>query len=313
MDMELVLGLAVIVLAVLNVKQYAQRRSRHQTLSLLGDKLAAIVEGQTSEKLLLATAERDIRRLLIQINRLLDQKQKTIADYAKTKLELRKMISNMSHDLKTPLTVILGYVEKLELEPGMLETERADTVRRLHRKTLSLIDLIRQFFDLARLESGDADIPLGRIHINEICRKNVLDFYGLLQSERLKVEIDIPEQPLYVLGNEEALNRILSNLISNAIRYGRDGGVFGLTLRDEGDHVAVVVWDQGKGIAEIEQERVFERLYTLEDSRNPDFQGSGLGLSITKRLMEAMRGSIRLRSEPYKRTAFTCTFKKVNY
>lgn len=186
-------------------------------------------------------------------------------------------------------------------------------IQRLNDKVNSLVALLNQFFDLVKIESEDYEIPLSKISLNEICRQSVLEFYELLISQGLRVELDIPERPLYILGNEQALHRILSNLISNSIRYGSDGGVFGLTLREDGDSVAVDVWDRGKGITEVHQDRVFERLYTLDDARNPQFQGSGLGLSISKRLTESMKGSIQLTSTPFEKTMFTCVFKQVSY
>lgn len=311
--MVFVLSVIIVVSVVLNGWQYFSRRKWNQNLHEMSEKLADIMKQKTAEKVLIQTDEPTIRRLLIQINRLLDYNQKVIADYNKTKESLRKMLANMSHDLKTPLTVILGYVEKLKLDEGMSEQERGETTSRLHQKTLSVIALMNQFFDLVKIESDDYAIPLSRVSINEICRKNVLEFYGLLQAKGLQVEIQIPEHDYYILGNEEALNRIFSNLISNSIRYGSDGGVFGLTVREAGDSIAVDVWDKGKGIAEVHQEQVFDRLYTLDDARNPQFQGSGLGLSITKRLTEAMKGSIQLRSKPYEKTVFTCVFKRITY
>ncbi|GIP31710.1 sensor histidine kinase KdpD [Paenibacillus sp. J2TS4] len=311
--MVLVFGLIVIVLVVINVLQYLSRRKLNQDLQGIIEKVADILEQASAEKVFIQTDQKNIQLLLIQINRLLDNNQKVIADYSKTKESLRKMLSNMSHDLKTPLTVILGYVEKLKLDQEMTEKERNEITFRLHQKTLSVIALMNKFFDLVKIESDDYAIPLSRISINEICRKNVLEFFELLQETGLQVEIDIPEQPYYILGNEEALNRILSNLISNSIRYGSDGGVFGLTLREDGKYMAIDIWDKGKGISEVHQDRVFERLYTLDDARNPQFLGSGLGLSITKRLTESMKGSIHLSSKPYKKTVFTCVFKRITY
>ena len=275
--------------------------------------MADIIEHQTAEKVLLQTDQPAVQHLLIQMNRLLDYNQRVIADYARTKDSLKKMISNMSHDLKTPLTVILGYAEKLNRDESITEEERKQMIQRLNDKVNSLVALLNQFFDLVKIESEDYEIPLSKISLNEICRQSVLEFYELLISQGLRVELDIPERPLYILGNEQALHRILSNLISNSIRYGSDGGVFGLTLREDGDSVAVDVWDRGKGITEVHQDRVFERLYTLDDARNPQFQGSGLGLSISKRLTEAMKGSIQLTSTPFEKTMFTCVFKQVSY
>ncbi|MGN7402098.1 sensor histidine kinase [Cytobacillus praedii] len=311
--MTLFLCVIIILLAVMNGWQYVSRRKINKDLNVISEKLTEIIQQETAEKVLLQTDDHLIRLLLIQINRLLDYNQKVIADYEKMKDSLRKMISNMSHDLKTPLTVILGYVEKLKLDKKLTEEEKEMTLLRLHEKVLSLISLLNQFFDLVKIESDDYVIPLSKISINEICRKTVLDFYHLLTAKGLQVEINIPEQNFYILGNEEALTRVLNNLISNSIRYGSDGGIFGLALREEEGAVAVDIWDKGKGIEEIHQDRVFERLYTLDDARNLQFHGSGLGLSITKRLMEAMKGSIHLSSKPFEKTIFTCIFKKITY
>ncbi|MNE47394.1 Signal-transduction histidine kinase senX3 [compost metagenome] len=115
-----------------------------------------------------------------------------------------------------------------------------------------------------------------------------------------------------MMGNVEALDRVLGNLLSNAISYGDAGGVLGLRLYSQSDKVCIEVWDKGKGIAEDHQDKIFERLYTLEDSRNRVYQGSGLGLTITKRLTEQMNGTIKLTSKPYIRTAFTLSFRRLD-
>jgi signal transduction histidine kinase len=311
--MVLALIVMLIFLLVVIAIQYISRKKINKELHEISEKLAEIIEHKTAEKVLLQTDQYSIQLLLIQINRLLDYNQKISADYVRTKTSLRKMISNMSHDLKTPLTVILGYVEKLKLNGNLGKDEKDSTTLRLYEKVLGLITLLNQFFDLVKIESDDYLIPLSKISLNEICRKNVLEFYDLLLSKGLQVEINIPDQNFYILGNEHALNRILSNLISNSIRYGSDGGVFGLTLRKEEETIAVDIWDKGKGIAEVHQDRVFDRLYTLDDARNPQFQGSGLGLSISKRLTEAMNGSIHLSSRPFDKTTFTCIFKQMTY
>ena len=311
--MVLLLSIIIVVLLVIIAAQSYFRRKMNRGLKEIQKKLSDIIEQKSTEKVLIQTDQKTIKLFLIQINRLLDYNQQVIADYVKTKESLRKLLSNMSHDLKTPLTVILGYVEKLNLDNSMSIEERSQVISRLHQKTLNVIALLNQFFDLVKLDSGDYSLPLNRISINEVCRKNILEFYDLLQSKNLRVEVNIPEQYYYILGNEEALNRVLSNLISNAIRYGSDGGVFGLTVREDGDFIAIDVWDKGKGIAKVHQELVFERLYTLDDARNPEFQGSGLGLSITKHLIEAMKGSIYLSSKPYEKTVFTCVFHRITY
>ena len=105
----------------------------------------------------------------------------------------------------------------------------------------------------------------------------------------------------------------LNNLSSNALQYGSDGKVIGLELRSTNETVYIDVFDRGKGILEDSKDRVFERLYTMEDSRNNLYQGSGLGLTISKRLVEQLGGKISLESRPYQKTTFTVELKRMTY
>lgn len=311
--MILILSFAIVVLVSIIVWQWYSGRKLKSNVQEITDKISDIIMQETAEKVLVTSGQNTVRQLLVQINRLLDYNQKVIADYARTKESQRKLISNMSHDLKTPLTVILGYTEKLNQDKQLSKKEEQQVLQRLNEKVNAMIALINQFFDLVKLEAEDYAIPLSKISLSEISRQSVLDFYDLLSSRNIRVEIDIPNRPFYILANRDALHRILSNLISNSIHYGSDGGVIGVTVREEGDYVAVDVWDRGKGIAEAHRDRVFERLYTLDDARNPNFQGSGLGLSISKRLTEEMQGTIALSSTPYHKTTFTCKFRPLSY
>lgn len=191
--------------------------------------------------------------------------------------------------------------------------ERDLLLSKVQNKTIGLLELMNKFFDLAKLDSGDKEIPLTRVNVNEVCRKDILAFYDVLTAKGFAVRIEIPENPVYAWGNEEALERVLNNLISNAVNYGSDGKTMGLSVRNDDEFVYIEVWDKGKGIDEPHQDRVFERMYTLEDSRNKLYQGSGLGLSITKRLVEKMEGEIFLYSKPYEKTSFTFKLKRMTY
>jgi signal transduction histidine kinase len=311
--MVIFLIIIIIVLAALNLLQYRSKNHHKENLVYIHKKLKRIINEQTDEKLLLHTEDKDMKQLLIEINRLFEHNQKIMADYNKMEISMRKMLSNISHDLKTPLTVVLGYIEIILNEPSRSKEETEELLQKVHGKTIEVLDLIKKFFDLAKLESGDKEIPLTRVNMNELCRKNILGFYEVLTSKGFHVEIEIPDENLYALGNEEELDRVFNNLISNAIQYGADGSFFGLTLKNDEHAVYVDVWDKGKGISELHKDLVFERMYTLEDSRNKSYQGSGLGLTITKRLVEKMDGQIFLTSRPYKKTTFTVKLKRITY
>lgn len=310
--MNLVIAALLLVVAILLTFIYSQRRSqasRSRQLSLVASNLSRIIGDESKERLLLFTDDEPLKALLAEMNRLLDRNQKLEAHFARTESAMRKMISNISHDLRTPLTVILGYLETIRLDHAIDPAEKDRLLAKVQAKAGEVLTLMNKFFDLARLESEDAPIPISTVQLNEACSRNILQFYDALTARGFEVIIRIPEQPIYVHGNEDAFDRILNNLISNAIRHGGDGKVIGLTLEREDEYARIDVWDEGKGIEEQHRDRVFERMYTLDDARNHAFQGSGLGLTITKRLVEHLGGTIHLYSNPNIKTIFTIRFK----
>ncbi|MFE6812394.1 sensor histidine kinase, partial [Bacillus velezensis] len=276
-------------------------------------KLRKVVNEETGERLLLNTEDKYIKSLLIQINRLLDHNQKIKGNYNSIELSMRKMLSNISHDLKTPLTVILGYIEMINNDKSLTSEKVMSLLKTVNLKTVEVLALINRFFELVKLESGDKKLNSSRIDICEVSRKIILDYYEILISKEFEVVIDIPDDSVFVSGDEDAIERVLNNLITNAIQYGSDGKMVGLKIRITDNDVFVEISDKGKGINEMHKDRVFERMYTLEDSRNTNYQGSGLGLTITKRLVEQMEGSISLNSVPFKETTFSVRLRRIKF
>ena len=311
--MIIFLLLIIVLLVGIIIFQVRAKKQQDATIQYMHQKLQIIIDEQSNEKVLVSTANQELQQLLIAMNALLDHNQKVLVTHRKMESSMKKMLANISHDLKTPLTVVLGYTEMLQLNQTLSDEERQRLLTGVHSKTLEVLKIIHTFFDLAKLEAGDTDYPLTKINVSEICRKNILSFYDMVTSMGLEIDIEIPEIAVYALGNEEALDRVLNNLLSNAIAYGASGNIIGLTVRTDDTNICIDVWDRGKGIDEYHIDNVFERMYTLEDSRNKSFQGSGLGLTITKRLVELMDGSIQLSSIPYERTIFTISLKRMMY
>lgn len=311
--MTILLFIVIAILTCIIIIQHKAKRETSNNLRYMANKLKEIIKESNEQKLLVVTDNKELRELLIVINELLDFSQRITADYKKKEISMSKMLSNISHDLKTPLTVVLGYIETIKLDEDISKEEREILLSKVHNKTLEVIELINKFFDLAKLESGDKEISLTRVNINEMCRKNILDFYDNLSAKGFQVDIEIPEAPVYAIGNLEALDRIMDNLISNAIKYGNQGNYLGLKLSCDEEFAYVEIIDKGKGIDETNIEKVFERMYTLEDSRNKLYQGSGLGLTITKRLVNKLGGEIILKSKPYVKTSFIVKLKRIRY
>ncbi|KGE18532.1 histidine kinase [Paenibacillus wynnii] len=307
------LPIVIVCLLLIIIWQYRNARESSRQLGYIHEKLNSIMTQGTRERLLLFSSNQELQLLLTDLNNLLDTNHKGAIERVKLEKSMRNMLSNISHDLKTPLTVVLGYIETIMHDETMSASERERILHTIHQKADQVIILMNTFFDLAKLESGDRDIPLSRVELGEVCRRNILSFYDLLTAKGSEVEIDISDTALYIMGNDEALDRVLSNLLSNAISYGDAGGVLGLKLYSDEQNAYIEVWDRGKGISESHQDKVFERLYTLEDSRNREYQGSGLGLTITKRLTEQMNGTIKLTSQPYVQTVFTVSFRRLRF
>ncbi|PLT48706.1 sensor histidine kinase [Bacillus amyloliquefaciens] len=299
--------------AAVNIFLFRSRLNLRTEIKYIRNKLRKVVNEETGERLLLNTEDKYIKSLLIQINRLLDHNQKIKGNCNSIELSMRKMLSNISHDLKTPLTVILGYIEMIHNDKSLTSEKVMSLLKTVNLKTVEVLALINRFFELVKLESGDKKLNSSRIDICEVSRKIILDYYEILISKEFEVVIDIPDDSIFVSGDEEAIERVLNNLITNAIQYGSDGKMVGLKIRITDNDVFVEISDKGKGINEMHKDRVFERMYTLEDSRNTNYQGSGLGLTITKRLVEQMEGSISLNSVPFKETTFSVRLRRIKF
>lgn len=298
----------VFLICVVFYQQFVFRTGIQAKLREISGKLNEIIDTDSDERIMVFTENKELIELAAQINHLLENHLKVKVDYRRSEIASKKMLANISHDIKTPMTVILGYLEIMRLNGSTSEM-----MKKTEQKAQSVMELINQFFTLAKLEAGDTDMELSRIDACEICRESVLDFYEILTNSNFQVEIDVPEAPVYVQGNKEALQRILFNLISNVIRYGADGKYLGMFLRADGNAVYIDVTDKGKGIDKPFADSVFDRLFTMEDSRNRNIQGNGLGLTIAKNLASQLGGTIILNSIPNVKTTFTVKLKKISY
>lgn len=310
MNNEIILFFLCICIAVLICivvyQQFVFRRGIQKQLKEISQKLEKIQDTDSDENIMMFTDEQALMELLVQINRLLENQRKMKVDYRRSQISAKKMLSNISHDIKTPMTVILGYLEIMRIN-GDKEDEM---LLKVEQKAKRVMELINQFFTLAKLEAGDMELEISRINICEVCRENILDFYELLKQKEFQVEVKIPEEAVFIMGNKEALHRILYDLISNVIRYGLDGRYLGLVLRSVKNDVYIDVIDKGKGIEKEFAGNVFERLFTMEDSRNRRIHGNGLGLTIAQTLAQQLGGEIVLESEPNVKTTFTVKLHK---
>ena len=255
----------------------------------------------TQGLILTSTESVPIKELVKSINSLLNSYYSGQVNYKKQKETMQQVMTNISHDLRTPLTVLSGYIDMPE--------EIVVIIHKLSIKIKNSVRLINQFFNLAQIESGDMKYDIKKYNITSLCREIVLGYYDLLYIKGYDVEINIPEYPIFVQIDKKAAIRIIKNIIDNAIKYGDDGKYLGITVEEKEKEVYVLFEDHGQGIENIEIEKIFNRSYTLSD-KNKNYESSGLGLAISKNLANGMNSDILVKSIPHKQTVFNWKIKK---
>lgn len=233
----------------------------------------------------------DMEGLLVEINANLEDIRRTRVKYEEKEHTLQKQIENISHDLRTPLTSILGFLDLID--ENSLSNEDRESLTVVKRKARTLKKLIAQFYDLSRLTAGDYPMKLVGTDICRQLRETVLDSYQELRRKSLEVHLDIPENAVFVLADEEALERIFLNLLQNAGRYAQNE--LRICIREDEKEVSVFMENDTECLNADEVDALFDRFYTADSSRS---EGStGLGLPIAKYLAQEMGGKLSARME----------------
>ncbi|MFJ7954503.1 sensor histidine kinase [Lysinibacillus sp. NPDC096418] len=219
-------------------------------------------------------------------------------------IERKKTITNISHDIRTPLTSILGYMEVIYRENNrMSEEDRLRYLEVVYQKAQNLTAITESFFELSQLEAGEIQIKLKRENIIDIIKDVFVIFFVEFEKIGLTPVINLPNKPLYVKCDRASVERILNNLIQNAVKYGSEGKMIGVQVQRIDSYCWIEIWDKGEGILEKDLPYVFNRLFQSQKSRSNT--GNGLGLSISKKLVEEQKGQIRVTSKPYEETSFS--------
>lgn len=299
-------SLLLLACGVLLVRQWHYMRQLKQATA----RIEQIRRGNVNQRVRIHSSASALNELGASINRLIDQFQISMEKVNVLERERQKMIAHLSHDLRTPLTAILGYAEAIRRDNTLTEATRQHYFHIIASKGEKLDALIRDFFELSKLEADDSPFEPEKINLIEKLQEAVLSFYHQFQHAQLTPLLDFPEEPVYVWGNGPSIERIMNNLLSNSLRYGADGGIIGIGIRETGETVWVDVWDRGQGIAESDLPHIFERLYTGKASRNAVLQGNGFGLTIVKKLVEKQRGAIHAASLPNEKTVISFSLPK---
>ncbi len=224
----------------------------------------------------------------------------------------RDFVANVSHELKTPLTSIKGYVETLL--DGAIRDER-NNVRFLGKIAVHverLAHLVTDLLSLARIESQEAGLPRQPVDLRRLAAQAVRRHEEALRLGGLEGRFLAGEGDLTVLGDPEAITQVLDNLLDNAIKYTPAPGAVRVSLARRGAEAEIEVSDTGLGIPEDDLERIFERFYRVDKARSREIGGTGLGLSIVKHLVQAMQGSVSVASQLGQGSTFTVALPLVH-
>ena len=269
-----------------------------------------ILNGNLNQRIRTQTHVKILSKLIVNINRLVNKLQK-IQEKGKTSEESRKkMISNISHDLRTPLTSILGYIELVLNDSNLTQSEKERYIKIAYSKGNYLYNLMEEFFQISKMDSNDFKLDVKEINICEIVRQNILLFFSEFKKINIEPELNFEKDDVYATADEKSLNRILANLINNALKYGSHATEIGIDLSYDKDTIYISIWDNGPGIPKEDLPYIFDRLYTVEKSRKLNLKSSGLGLTIVKKLVESLGGNIFVSSIPFQRTEFKFTLKQ---
>ncbi|MGF7034641.1 signal transduction histidine kinase [Paenibacillus mucilaginosus] len=295
---------AAALLLILWLRLKREIRSLTQGLKL-------IAHEADRRQLRLAVWDRDLAALRSECGLLADRWKEEALRSGRLDESRRRMLANLAHDIQTPLAGMLGYIESAAGDGRLTEEQRTRYLDIAARKGRELSAMLRDFFELSKLEADDMPVRLQAADLAELLPEWLLSLYPEFERMGLEPEVDLPAAPALVWAEPGLLERVAGNLLSNALRYGAPGGAVGVRVQVEEEYCTLTVWDRGPGIPQGELPFIFERLYTSDPSRTRTRRGSGLGLAIVKRLVQRQQGAIEVSSVPYERTAFTVRLKRV--
>lgn len=248
----------------------------------------------------------EVDQLGLSFNQMADRIDDQVEALKATDAKRREMVANVSHDLRTPLTSLHGYIETLLLKKNVLSEQECEQYLTIaNNQSKQLISLVSELFELAKLDSSETMLNIEPFSLMDLMQDVVQKFQLEAEKQNIKLEIDVSTDIPFAYGDIGMIQRVLDNLIENAIRHTPESGKVSLSFLANSDKITVKIADTGCGIPQEDLPNIFDRFYRLEKSRQPGNGNAGLGLAIAKRIMELHGTSIEADSKQYFGTTFT--------
>lgn len=298
----LALLVALVVIGCLLIKLYYVR----EQLSLIKDALVDIKNGNLNRRILVRKNELT-KEICYDINEIVMRSQLRIVQQKQSEQAYKRLMTSLSHDVKTPLASLVGYLEAVE-NNVVKGVEQEEYIKVAMEKAYHLKDFVTALFEWVKLDAGEQIFHFELCDLNELSRNIMIDWVPLLENHNLAYEIEIPEVEYMTRVDSTAYTRILNNLLQNILTHSAASKV-SLNVIETEQQAKIIVSDNGKGISDSDIPHIFERMYQCDHSRSA--RGNGLGLSIAKELVKVHKGTITADSVPGTGMTFTIIFPKV--
>ncbi len=245
------------------------------------------------------------------INHMKYELKKSMESERQSEQMKNELVTNVAHDLRTPLTSTIGYLELLHRGEFKDEESRKKYTEVAYQKAKTLETLINELFDYTRFQKGKVGLNLMPLDITMFLAQLIEEFRLRIEEENLTCITDIPKEPIMIEADGDKLARAFSNLLTNAVKYGADGKQIKLSLIDLEDQVYVSITNYGKVIPQQDLPYVFDKFYRVEQSRNKKTGGTGLGLAIAKNIVLMHNGEISAKSDEMGTVFIVCLLKSM--
>ncbi|WP_028592102.1 HAMP domain-containing sensor histidine kinase [Paenibacillus massiliensis] len=243
------------------------------------------------EKRLDFLAEKEFAEIRDAFNDMAARLELAAADKEAVEQNKRNLLLHLSHDLKTPMTTVLGYSQLLLDNPQSDESRKRQYIQYIHDKSAYMGKLIQDLFELAKLDDDQLKLNLTKVNLTKWLRQRIVEFYPEIEHKGFRLQADIPETPLYVRMDPMQMDRVVANLIGNALKYNSSGTTLYASCEGKDGHAVLWIGDDGIGFREQEKEGLFEE-FVRGSALTKD--GTGLGLAICRKIIARHQGTIEL-------------------
>lgn len=254
-------------------------------------------EGNQKDKIQVINSSDEVGELSSAFSRMAEAVSASVEKLKHRDALRRELIAGVSHDLRTPLAAIKGYVEKLQQNPSSPPEKIQETLNVIERNCKVLQKLIDGLFELAHLEEIVERIELVPFSLSDLVSDVVAKFSVQASTKNISIAFIPPTKPHITKGDPSLIERALSNIIENAILYTGEGGSITTSIEQSSDYFIIKIQDTGRGISKEDIPNIFEKFFRGDKSRGKDIAGTGLGLAVTKKIIDAHRGNIRVESQ----------------